>query len=137
MHVFETKQTVEKLNGLRALGVRLAIDDFGGTGYSSLAYLRQFPIETIKIDRSFVQSVANGPEDAALARAVIKLADTLGMSTVAEGVETQAQADQLASFGCQVGQGFLYSGSMTPAQLENLLTEQHQTSPIIPAVITL
>jgi diguanylate cyclase (GGDEF)-like protein len=132
----DTEQTVEKLNGLRDLGVRLAIDDFG-KGYSSLAYLRQFPIETIKIDRSFVQSVADGPEDSALARAVIKLADTLGMSTVAEGVETQAQADQLVSLGCQVGQGFLYSRSMTPAQLENLLTEQHQTSLNIPDSVTL
>ncbi len=132
----DTKQTVEKLNGLRALGVRLAIDDFG-TGYSSLAYLRQFPIETIKIDRSFVQGVADGPEDSALARAVIKLADTLGMTTVAEGVETQAQADQLASFGCQVGQGFLYSHPMTPAQLEGLLTAQNQATPITDDVLAL
>ena len=119
----DTKTTVEKLNGLRALGVHLAIDDFG-TGYSSLAYLRQFPIETIKIDRSFVHSVADGPEDSALARAVIKLADTLGMKTIAEGVESQAQAEQLAAFGCEVGQGFYFSGSMTPVELESLLTAQ-------------
>ena len=126
----DTKATVEKLTGLRALGVHLAIDDFG-TGYSSLAYLRQFPIETIKIDRSFVHCVADGPEDSALARAVIKLADTLGMKTVAEGVETQAQAEQLAAFGCQVGQGFYFSGSMTPAELENLLNAQN-TPELIP-----
>ena len=132
----DTKATVEKLNGLRALGVHLAIDDFG-TGYSSLAYLRQFPIETIKIDRSFVHSVADGPEDSALARAVIKLADTLGMNTIAEGVETKAQADQLASFGCQVGQGFYFSGSMTPSQLENLMTIHNTPSTLTDEVITL
>ena len=123
----DTKATVEKLNGLRALGVHLAIDDFG-TGYSSLAYLRQFPIETIKIDRSFVHSVADGPEDSALARAVIKLADTLGMKTIAEGVENEAQAEQLATLGCSIGQGFYYSGSMTPVELENLITRQNTSS---------
>ena len=132
----DTNATVEKLNGLRSLGVHLAIDDFG-TGYSSLAYLRQFPIETIKIDRSFVSSVADGPEDSALARAVIKLADTLGMKTVAEGVETKAQAEQLAVLGCQVGQGFYFSGSMTPAQLENLMTAQSSPAAFTEEVVTL
>lgn len=132
----DTSATVEKLNGLRALGVHLAIDDFG-TGYSSLTYLRQFPIETIKIDRSFVQGAADGPEDSALARAVIKLADTLGMTTVAEGVETKAQAEQLASFGCQVGQGYLYSKSLTPTELEHLLSSQNVDTEIDADVITL
>lgn len=121
----DTKATMQKLKALGGLGLHLAIDDFG-TGYSSLAYLRQFPIETIKIDGSFVQTVADGPEDSALARAVIKLADTLGMKTSAEGVETQAQADQLVMLGCHVGQGFLFSASMSPPEIERLMTLQER-----------
>ncbi|HJR44076.1 MAG TPA: EAL domain-containing protein [Actinomycetota bacterium] len=119
----DSEATVSKLNALRALGVHLAIDDFG-TGYSSLSYLGQFPIETIKIDRSFTHGVTEGPEDSALARAVIKLADTLGMKSIAEGVETQAQAEQLASFGCRVGQGFLFSPAVPPRGLEDLIARQ-------------
>lgn len=132
----DTAATIEKLHAVRALGVHLAIDDFG-TGYSSLSYLRQFPIETIKIDRSFVKSVADGPEDSALARAVIKLADTLGMKTIAEGVETQVQAEQLALLGCQIGQGFLFAGSMAPQQLENLMNLHAAPSPARHDVVTL
>ena len=124
----DSESTIEKLNALRALGVHLAIDDFG-TGYSSLSYLGQFPIETIKIDRSFTEGVANGPEDSALARAVIKLADTLGMKSIAEGVETQAQVEQLAGFGCQVGQGLLFSPAVPPQELEALLARQQPSDP--------
>jgi diguanylate cyclase len=119
----DTDATIEKLNGLRDLGIHLAIDDFG-TGYSSLAYLRRFPIETIKIDRSFTEGVALGPEDSALARAVIKLADTLGMKTVAEGVETRAQVEELWGFGCRVGQGSIFSPAVLPEEFEALLTNQ-------------
>lgn len=123
----DTKATMQKLKALRGAGLHLAIDDFG-TGYSSLAYLRQFPIETIKIDGSFVRAVADGPEDSALARAVIKLADTLGMKTIAEGVETQAQADQLVVLGCHVGQGFLFRASMSATELDGLMALQRKAS---------
>ncbi len=131
-----TESTVAKLNALRSLGVHLAIDDFG-TGYSSLGYLRQFPIETIKIDRSFTQGVAAGPEESALARAVIKLADTLGMTSIAEGVETKQQVEQLAALGCRIGQGFVFSPALPPAELEKLMTQQRALEPVTEDVITL
>ncbi len=118
-----TEATVAKLKGLRSLGVHLAIDDFG-TGYSSLGYLRRFPIETIKIDRSFTNGVTKGPEDSALARAIIKLAETLGMKTVAEGVENRDQVEQLAAFGCQIAQGFVFSAAVSPTEFEELLNRQ-------------
>ena len=132
----DSPTTVEKLNALRALGVHLAIDDFG-TGYSSLSYLGRFPIETIKIDKSFTEGVAEGPEESALARAVIKLADTLGMKSIAEGVETQAQVEQLAGFGCRVGQGFLFSPAVPPQELEALLGRQQPADPTTTEVIKL
>lgn len=132
----DSEATVAKLNALRALGVHLAIDDFG-TGYSSLGYLRQFPIETIKIDRSFTQGVAEGPENSALARAIIKLADTLGMATVAEGVESRDQVEQLAAFGCKIGQGFVFAPAVPPSEFEELLDRQAAARPADDDVITL
>jgi diguanylate cyclase (GGDEF)-like protein len=124
----DTEATIEKLRGLCNLGIHLAIDDFG-TGYSSLAYLRRFPIETIKIDRSFTEGVAFGPEDSALARAVIKLAETLGMKTIAEGVESKAQVEELSGFGCRVGQGFIFSPAVLPDEFEALMTRQRSAAP--------
>ncbi len=103
-----TEETLETLRSLKTLGVRLAIDDFG-TGYSSLSYLQKFPVDVLKIDRAFVEGVARGGSDAALARTIIALGDTLGLRTVAEGVEEAAQRDQLRLLGCQLGQGFLFS----------------------------
>lgn len=94
------------LDGLRALGVRLSIDDFG-TGYSSLAYLKRLPVETIKIDRSFISGIATDPDDLAIAAAIVSMAHTIGLAVVAEGIETQAQLECLAALGCDFGQGFL------------------------------
>ena len=119
----DTEGTIAKLTALRSLGVHLAIDDFG-TGYSSLGYLRNFPIETIKIDRSFTQGVDQGPEDSALARAIIRLADTLGMKSVAEGVETQEQIEQLVALGCETGQGFVFAPALPPDELETMMARQ-------------
>jgi diguanylate cyclase (GGDEF)-like protein len=110
-----------KLNALRSLGVHIAIDDFG-TGHSSLGYLRQFPIETIKIDKAFTDGVAQGPEDSALARAILKLADTLGMSTIAEGIETDDQARHLKLLGCPLGQGDYFGPAMRPEELERMMS---------------
>jgi diguanylate cyclase (GGDEF)-like protein/PAS domain S-box-containing protein len=91
---------------LKGLGARLAVDDFG-TGYSSLTHLQQFPIDIVKIDRSFVQLVDQAPEDAALAKAIVRLAQTLHLTVVAEGVETPGQAAELQRLGCDLAQGFL------------------------------
>jgi EAL domain-containing protein (putative c-di-GMP-specific phosphodiesterase class I) len=97
--------TLEKL---RALGVELSIDDFG-TGYSSLSYLHRLPIDTLKIDRSFVSRMADNNENKEIVRTIIMLAKTLGMGVIAEGVETNGQADLLRELGCQCVQGFLVS----------------------------
>jgi EAL domain-containing protein (putative c-di-GMP-specific phosphodiesterase class I) len=99
---------------LRALGIGLALDDFG-TGYSSLSHLRQYPIQRVKMDRSFVRGITSDRGDAAVARAIIGLARELRLSVVAEGVETPEQLALLGSFGCEEGQGF-HLGRPVPAQ---------------------
>jgi diguanylate cyclase (GGDEF)-like protein/PAS domain S-box-containing protein len=98
-------ELVGRLRELHDLGVKLAVDDFG-TGYSSLAYLRQFPLDILKIDRAFVSGIATRPTDAALASTIIELGRALELSTVAEGIEDPAQYDLLRSLGCTMGQGF-------------------------------
>jgi diguanylate cyclase (GGDEF)-like protein/PAS domain S-box-containing protein len=100
----DTETVVANLHALRALGLRIAIDDFG-TGYSSLAYLEQFPVDILKIDRSFVAALSDD-EQAGLAQAVIQIAETLGLMTVAEGVETEEQAERLRTLGCGAAQGY-------------------------------
>ena len=99
-----TEELLRRLLDLKALGVRLAMDDFG-TGYSSLSYLKRFPMDVLKIDRSFVQGLATGPEDSALARAIVQIGRTLRMTTVAEGIESGEQVMRLRSLGCEFGQG--------------------------------
>jgi len=106
--MYNTDATLKHLEELKALGVRLAIDDFG-TGYSSLSYLHRFPIDILKIDRSFVSRLTNSETGPELARAVITLGDTLGLDTVAEGIELEPQVSALLDLGCVAGQGFLFS----------------------------
>ncbi|HMA33156.1 MAG TPA: EAL domain-containing protein [Chloroflexia bacterium] len=108
------------LHALKALGVRLSIDDFG-TGYSSLSYLYRFPADTLKIDRAFVSRLGSGPVSAAIITAIIQLARSLGMDTVAEGVETAEQRDLLQALGCDYGQGWLFAPALTSPQAAALL----------------
>jgi diguanylate cyclase (GGDEF)-like protein len=114
------EEIVTRLHALKELGVRLAVDDFG-TGFSSLAYLRRFPVDTLKIDRAFVQGVGGGPEDEALAHAIVRLGEALGLQTLAEGIETVEQADGLVGLGCTFGQGFWFARPMEAEALGLLL----------------
>ena len=105
-----TELNLERFRALKALGVRLAIDDFG-MGYSSLSYLHRFPIDILKIDRAFVSRLTARGEGPELARAVVMLGETLGLETVAEGIEHEEQASKLLELGCVAGQGFLFAGA--------------------------
>jgi diguanylate cyclase len=105
------------LERVRAIGVGVAVDDFG-TGYSSLAYLRELPIDELKLDRSFLQPMANDPRAAAIVRATISLAHSLGLRLVAEGVEDEETADELSASGCDRAQGFFYARPLPPEQLD-------------------
>ncbi len=113
-------QAVQMLNELKGLGVRLAVDDFG-TGYSSLSYLRRFPLDLLKIDRSFVLPLMEDRRNQAVVRAMIELAHALDMEVIAEGVETAEQHDCLLALGCDAVQGYLFSPPLTVAQLEPFL----------------
>jgi diguanylate cyclase (GGDEF)-like protein/PAS domain S-box-containing protein len=109
-----TDETLERLAALKALGVRLAIDDFG-TGYSSLAYLQRFPVDVLKLDKAFVDGVADEEGDRAIARTVIALGRALGLETVAEGIEREAQRAALAALGCAYAQGYLFARPLEAA----------------------
>ena len=124
----DTAATLNRLFELKELGVRLAIDDFG-TGYSSFAYLRRFPIDILKIDKSFVDGVATEPTASALVDAMIRIGKTLRMETVAEGVELLEQADRLRSLQCDVAQGYLFSRPLPPECVTNMLRERAAKGP--------
>ena len=121
--VHDADEALVRLSRLAGLGVRLAIDDFG-TGYSSLAYLKRFPIERLKIDRSFVKGVPGDDSDCAIVRAVVQLAQALGLKVIAEGVETEPQRAFLQELGCDEFQGFLYAPALDPASFEKRLRGQ-------------
>jgi diguanylate cyclase (GGDEF)-like protein/PAS domain S-box-containing protein len=107
----DVEATIDKLLELKALGIQLAIDDFG-TGYSSLNYLKRLPVDTLKIDRSFVSGLGDDPQDAAIVRNVIGLARSLHLTVTAEGIETEDQLTQLRAFGCDNGQGYFFARPM-------------------------
>jgi EAL domain-containing protein (putative c-di-GMP-specific phosphodiesterase class I) len=104
------------INAIRKLGVKLSLDDFG-IGYSSLSYLNRFPLDRLKIDRAFVQDMLDAPADLAIIRAIIELGHELGLRVVAEGVESEHQAQILRTIGCDELQGFLFSKALSPADL--------------------
>jgi EAL domain-containing protein (putative c-di-GMP-specific phosphodiesterase class I) len=103
-----SEDVTEPVSQLRRAGVHFSLDDFG-MSYSNLSYLRNFPVESIKVDRSFVSGIANTEVDWSIVRAILAIADSLDLSVIAEGVETAAQRDALVSLGCQWGQGYLLS----------------------------
>jgi EAL domain-containing protein (putative c-di-GMP-specific phosphodiesterase class I) len=110
------------LIAIKQRGVRLAIDDFG-TGYSSMALIKRFPIDTLKIDRSFVREIPQNPEDNAIAEAIIGMAKALGLSVVAEGVETTEQENFLRARACEEMQGYLFSKPLAPEAFATLMRE--------------
>jgi EAL domain-containing protein (putative c-di-GMP-specific phosphodiesterase class I) len=115
--IMNTGDALQYINGLHALGVSLAIDDFG-TGYSSLAYLKQMPVQTLKIDRSFIKDIHEDANDEAIAIAIIQLGKSMNLSVIAEGVETDEQAAFLLRHGCKRAQGYYYS---RPVSADDLL----------------
>jgi len=118
-----TELTLQALHRLRALGIRISMDDFG-TGYSSLSYLRSFPFDKLKIDRCFISGLDNSAEASAIVQAVTSLAERLGMTTTAEGVETMEQLERVRALGCTDVQGFLYSRPVPLCELTKLLGAQ-------------
>jgi diguanylate cyclase (GGDEF)-like protein len=122
----DQEAAVERLWALKHLGVHLAVDDFG-TGYSSLSRLRRFPIDSLKIPKPFIDGIVRGPEDSALARAIIDLAGTLQLPVVAEGIEQREQWSELRRLGCQLGQGFYFATPLNADQTTELLHRDQLT----------
>ena len=111
---------VQRLDDLRAIGVGLSVDDFG-TGYSSLSYLSSLPIDSLKIDASFVRAMQVGSKEAEIVRAIVSLGASLGKRVIAEGIEDDSQLAQLRDMGCESGQGFHLSRPMAPYEIDGLL----------------
>ena len=123
MLVDDVEGIITKMGLIKAQGVSFSLDDFG-TGYSSLAYLKRLPLDQLKIDQGFVRNIVTDPNDAAIARMVVSLADSMGLSVIAEGVELQAQVDLLAHHGCHAYQGYLFSKPLPLAELEAFARER-------------
>jgi diguanylate cyclase (GGDEF)-like protein/PAS domain S-box-containing protein len=123
MAMHNVERTKDLLNVLREMGVRISIDDFG-TGQSSLSYLKHFPLNTLKIDQSFVHDIGTDPDDEAIVRAVIALAHILKLSVIAEGVETLAQRDFVRGAGCEEAQGYFFSRPVVAASIDEILQRE-------------
>ncbi len=108
---------------LKCMGIRLALDDFG-TGYSSLSYLHRFPFDELKIDRSFVMRMGGDGQDPEFVSTMLALADSLGMATVAEGIETDLQRKLLCDMGARYGQGYFFARPLTPEDAESLVSSR-------------
>jgi EAL domain-containing protein (putative c-di-GMP-specific phosphodiesterase class I) len=120
--IHDVRETIQKLRQLHAVGITVAIDDFG-VGYSSLSYLKDFPIDQLKMDRSFVQNLPHSGNDAKIARHIVDMAHSLGLSVIAEGVETSEQLQFLKGIGCDEVQGYLLSRPVPAEDFERLLQQ--------------
>jgi EAL domain-containing protein (putative c-di-GMP-specific phosphodiesterase class I) len=118
--VHDLDEILPRLHSLKRLGVRLAIDDFG-TGYSALAYLRRFPVDVVKIDKAFIDGIASRSGGKALVQAIVDLARSLELTTVAEGIEDPLVAAELVTMGCDLAQGFHFAPPMTATDLTDFL----------------
>lgn len=119
--------TLPKLRQLREMGIRLSMDDFG-TGYSSLSYLKKLPLNTLKIDKSFINDIGDRGEGETIIKAIIGLAQGLGMECIAEGVETPRQLTYLINHGCYLIQGYYYSKPLSPDELPDYVRQQMRQS---------
>ncbi len=124
------ENAISMLQQIRGLGVRLSVDDFG-TGYSSLSYLHRFPLDTLKVDRSFVTMMEDGGENAEIVHTIISLAQTLKLSVIAEGIENIYQLNQLRILGCEYGQGYLFSRPVPVAEIEKMLVDKFRWTNIL------
>ena len=125
-------ETIELLKRLRALGVSISVDDFG-TGYSSLSFLHTFPLDHLKIDRSFVETMGNGNQNRQIVRTIIALAKTLSLEIIAEGIETKEQFRKLRRLGCQYGQGYLFSRPLPVGEIETMLQDKISWAHLLPS----
>jgi EAL domain-containing protein (putative c-di-GMP-specific phosphodiesterase class I) len=116
------EEAVRTLDYLRSLGVAIAIDDFG-TGYSSLAYLKRFPLSALKIDKSFIRDITTDSENAAITQAIVSMGHALGLSVIAEGVETREQLGFLRDCSCDLAQGYFFARPMPPLECERAIVE--------------
>ena len=128
MLVDDVEAVITRMGTLRAHGVAFSLDDFG-TGYSSLAYLKRLPLDQLKIDQGFVRNIVTDPNDAAIAKMVVILAESMGLSVIAEGVELQAQADFLAHLGCHAYQGYWFSRPLPLAALAAFVMQNVPPTP--------
>jgi diguanylate cyclase (GGDEF)-like protein/PAS domain S-box-containing protein len=131
MAMQNTDLTMARLTALKALGVAIAIDDFG-TGYSSLSYLQRFPVDILKIDKAFVDVVEQGADGSVLATAIVGLSETLRMTAVAEGIETESQRQKLLSLGCEFGQGYLFAPALSTEEFWPLLLSRGARAAVAP-----
>jgi EAL domain-containing protein (putative c-di-GMP-specific phosphodiesterase class I) len=122
MLVSNVEDVIEKMNAIKRHGIGFSLDDFG-TGFSSLAYLKRLPLDQLKIDQGFVRDILIDPNDAAIAKMVIVLADSLGLAVIAEGVETVEHRDYLASQGCDTYQGYLFSRPLPLSEFETFVKQ--------------
>ncbi|RVT46008.1 EAL domain-containing protein [Rheinheimera sediminis] len=123
----QSESSIEQLRVLYAMGIEIAIDDFG-TGYSSLSHLKRLPVNKLKIDKSFISDIPGDKDDVAIAKTIVALSKSLGLTVIAEGVETPAQADFLADEGCHEAQGYLFSKAVPSSGIEQLLAEQQSAA---------
>ena len=128
--ISNTENVLATVKRLKQLGIKLSIDDFG-TGYSSLSYLKRFEVDKLKIDQSFIRDLASDPEDAAIVRAIVQMAESLGLTTIAEGVENETTLAYLSAFGCDEAQGYFFARPMPAELLPDYRHKLHLASPVV------